>query len=426
VAPDSKETLRRFILGRQGLWPGRRWEGRRDLVPALQYVGSVQVDPLNVIGHSHDLALWGRIIGYQSNHLEDALYQKRTLFETGGNVQIRPISELPYLRVAIRRKVEEERWRRFARAKAGLIATVTREIEKRGPLGPSDFAGPEERRVQNYRAGKESGLALYYLWLKGDVLVAHRRGSEKVFDLTDRLLRRSVPEIPVAEAERHLILESLRHLGALTRSEWLRHAWPSIGRMSLRGEWARLTRRWEEEGVFQEIEVDGWKGRQCVLTESVADLEALRSSEVPSTWRPRSTTTDEEVVFLAPLEVVAARGRSSQLFDFEYVWEVYKPATKRRWGYYTLPVLYGTRLCAKIEMRLDRSSGCLSVVGFWPGAPSIRRDASFGSALGRGLGRLASFNGATRIDVAGLRSPRIEAQARKATAETFVRASAPS
>ncbi len=159
---ESVETARRFVLGRQGLWPGRRWEGLRGVDQALRYIGSVQVDPLNVVGHSHDLALWGRIVGYRVKDLQDALYRRRTLFEWGGNVQIRQIEELPYLHVVMKRTVEEERWRLFARRKASLLARVIHEIENRGPLGNRDFASPEEVRIRNYRAGKEAGLALYY------------------------------------------------------------------------------------------------------------------------------------------------------------------------------------------------------------------------------------------------------------------------
>ncbi len=377
----------------------------------------MQVDPLDVVGHSHDLALWGRIVGYQPDYLEQALYKSRTLFETGGNVQIRPIAELPYLRVAMQRKVAEERWRRFARARAGLVARVTREIEKRGPLGPSDFEGAKEKRIQNYRAGKESGLALYYLWLKGDVMVASRRRGERVFDFTDRLIHRPPLEVPVPEAEEHLALETLRQLGLATSSEWLRYAWPRIGRITLRSEWHDRMLRWQERGDIQEIEVEGWRGRQCILTETVSDLETLRSSGMPLTWRPLSTTTEEEVVFLAPLEVVSARGRALQLFDFEYVWEVYKPASKRRWGYYTLPVLYKDGLCARIEMRYDRPSRTLRILGFWPEKASVRRDPAFASALGRALHRFAEFRGAPKIDAAGLGSASMERQVARAVTE---------
>jgi uncharacterized protein len=393
------------VLGRQGLWPGRRWQGRRGVVQAVQYVGSVQVDPLNIVGHSQDLALLARIDGYRPEYLRDALYKRRVLFEWGGNAQIRPISELPYLRVVMQRTVAEERWRRFARANLRLLASVTHEIESRGPLGPGDIAGAGERRIQNYRAAKKSGLALYYLWLKGEVTIADRRDGEKRYDLADRLLRPSAAEVPVPDAEEHLILGTLRHLGIATRSEWLRHAWPRIARISLREEWPDRVRRWQDRGVIQEVEVDGWRGRHYIPGDALPDLELLRSSAVPRSWRPLSTTTDEEAVFLAPLEIVSARGRSTQLFDFEYIWEVYKPASQRRWGYYTLPVLYGSSLCARIEMSVDRSERSLSVVRFWPERSSISQDQSFARALGRALRRLADFNGVPRVEVAGLHAP---------------------
>jgi uncharacterized protein len=399
------ETARRFVLGRQGLWPGRRWKGPKGLDLALGYIGSVQFDPLDVVGPSHDLALWGRIDGYRAADLGDALYTKRTLFETGGNVQIRPIEELPYLRIVMRRRIAEERWRRFARTRGALLSRVTRELERRGPLGSGDFGGPGEKRIRNYRAGKESGLALYYLWLKGDVMIAFRRRGEKVFDLTDRLVPQSPPEVPVAEAEEHLILQTLNQVGMASRSEWLRYAWARIGRLDLRDEWPDRIRRWGAQGVFQEVRVHGWKARQCVLTEAVSDLETLRASNVPIAWRPRSTTTEEEVVFLAPLELTTARGRSVQLFDFEYVWEVYKPASRRRWGYYTLPILWGDRLCARIELRADRGASSLVLLGFWPEAPGTRRNPEFAKALGRALVRLAEFNRVKEIDPSGLRNP---------------------
>jgi uncharacterized protein YcaQ len=111
---------------------------------------------------------------------------------------------------------------------------------------------------------------------------------------------------------------------------------------------------------------------------------------------------------LAPLERATARGRASLIFDFEYVWEVYKRASKRRWGYYTLPVLWGDRLCARIELRADRPSDSLIVQGFWPEEPALRRNLEFATALGRALVRLADFNGAKLVDSAGLRSPALE------------------
>lgn len=94
---DAK-VARRFVLGCQGLWPGRRWEGADGVVDAVLGTGGVQVDPLDIVGHSHDVAFLGRVEGYRPRLLEDCLYRRRRLFEWGGTVFIRPMSDLPFWR----------------------------------------------------------------------------------------------------------------------------------------------------------------------------------------------------------------------------------------------------------------------------------------------------------------------------------------
>ena len=94
----------------------------------------------------------------------------------------------------------------------------------------------------------------------------------------------------------------------------------------------------------------------------LSDLEAGR---IPKSWKPLGPSTEEEVTFLAPLEMVSARGRAKQVFDFEYLWEVYKPVHQRRWGYYTLPILYGDDLVARLDPKLDRKTNTLHILGFW-------------------------------------------------------------
>jgi uncharacterized protein YcaQ len=420
VPEDPLATARRFVLGRQGLWPGRRWKGPGGTLEAVRYAGSVQVDPLDVVGHSQDLVLWGRVAGYRAEHLGHALYRDRTLVEWGGNVQIRPVDELPYLRLIMRRTVEEDRWRKFARAHAAVVRSVLREVERRGPLGSREFSPTEGGRVQNYRARTQTGLTIYYLWLKGDLLLASRRRGEKVYDLATRLFPRAGSELPVEEVEEHLVLGTLRDLGLATASEWLAFAHTRLRRSTLRDDWTALTRRWRGEGKFLETEVAGWKGRQCYVADAEPDLDALRAGRLPNSWKAKGPTTEEEAVFLAPLERVSASGRAKRLFDFEYLWEVYKPAPARRWGYYTLPVLYENQLTARIELRMDRELRTLRVLGFWPEAPSALLDPAFAAALGRGLARLADFHRADRIDVGVLGPP--TARARIARAATASRA----
>ena len=120
---------------------------------------------------------------------------------------------------------------------------------------------------------------------------------------------------------------------------------------------------------------------------------------------PVGTTNQEEVVFLAPLDIVIARGRSSWIFDFEYVWEVYKPAASRRWGYYTLPVLFGDRLVARLDPKLDRSTGTLVIQGYWEEdslANAVNDKAAYARAFARGSGHLSTFVQAQRLDIAAV------------------------
>lgn len=109
----SKETQRRFILGKQGLYPGRRWRGKAGVLQALQSGSVVQIDPINVVARSHDITLFGRVLDYQPDQLEDVLYTDRAGFDYGGTVMVYPMEELPYWRVAMLRKVTEPRWSKF-------------------------------------------------------------------------------------------------------------------------------------------------------------------------------------------------------------------------------------------------------------------------------------------------------------------------
>jgi len=104
VTDYSKTTIRRFVLGRQGLWPGRRWVGQAGTAQAIQAIEAVQVDPLNVVARSHDITLWSRVLDYQPEILSDLMYHDRQFFEYGGSLFIYPIHELPYWRVHMQRR----------------------------------------------------------------------------------------------------------------------------------------------------------------------------------------------------------------------------------------------------------------------------------------------------------------------------------
>jgi len=159
--------------------------------------------------------------------------------------------------------------------------------------------------------------------------------------------------------------------------------------------------------LFAQVQIEGGRDTYLVLKEDIAALDLLERGRIPKSWRPKETSTLEEVTFLAPLDIVSARGRAKRLFDFDYSWEVYTPAHKRRWGYYVLPILYGDALVARLEPKFDRRTMTLLVKGFWAEEDATLKDAGFTDALARGLVRFASFLSAARLDVSGINPMRL-------------------
>ncbi len=126
---------------------------------------------------------------------------------------------------------------------------------------------------------------------------------------------------------------------------------------------------------------------------------------MPQVWTPLETNTTEEVVFLAPLDPVSARGRAKVLFGFDYVWEVYKPEHKRRFGYYTLPILWGDRLVARFDSKLDRTTNTFVILGLWLDDEALGKDEAFAEALAGGFARFVTFLGASKLDAKAIREP---------------------
>ena len=398
IPPISKIAARRYVLGRQGLWPGRRWAGKDGTTQALRYIECVQMDPLNVIARSHDLALWCRVLDYQPEHLSTLMYRDREFFDYGSNLRIYPMSELPYWRVIMRRKGKEARWADFAKQNRALLKAVQAELRGRGPLGNRDVAG--QSRVNSYRGRKDSAVGLYYLWLTGELMVHHRTSFERVYDFRANIAPPSVNyAAAVTDAERFFARKVFALRGLCTAKSWA--SWMSffIGRKMSRVEAQRRLERMMAAGQIATVALEGAPESYYLLADDAVLLAVVNDGHVPDAWQPLDTTTQEEVVFLAPLETVSAGGRARVLFGFDYIWEVYKPPAKRRWGYYSLPILYGDQLVGRLDPKFDRAAEVLAINGFWLEREQTGTDTDFAQALARGLMRLAKFVHARHVDV---------------------------
>ncbi len=393
-------TARRFLVTRHLLAPPRSLPaGPEGVLDALRRLGSVQFDPLAVAGRNHDLVLHARVRDYESAWTDELLYERRELFEIyNKGLSLVPTSELPWFRVF---------WDTYARhhgegAFTRYAATVDRIMERiraEGPLSSLDFEKGE--RIDWYWGPtSEVRATLEALSEAGILGLARRAGNRRYYDLVERLFpaellaHRPNPR----EQRRHKLLSRYRGhglLGAGGQSEIFlgvakarrTPADPpdAIIRDELRAELVA-------DGELRPVSVEGVRGTRFILGEELDLLDEVEAAgDLPG---------PPAVTFLAPLDpFMWDRDLLRPLFGFDYVWEVYTPEAKRRWGYYVLPILFGDRLVGRFEPRIDRAAGTVRVLGAWwePGFDPARADG-FVDAFRDATADYLRFGGVRTVD----------------------------
>ena len=394
----SARTARRFILGKQGLWPGRRWKSKTGTAKAIRACEAVQLDPLNIFARSQDIVLHSRVLEYKPEYLYQVAYEERQFFDYGGWLAMYPMQDLPYFRYHMQNRAQNEYVKYYVPGEHQLLLEQVRtEIRAKGPIGNRHFNG-KRLATQSYRGRKETSVALFDMWLSGELMIHHREGFERLYDFRENIAPKEYDYVAgEREAEEFFARKAISFHGLL-REPGLKISLEydmrrKYGRDGVRQKLAE----WIESGVFKRVRVEGGRETFLVRAEDVSILSSLEKGKIPSGWKPKETSTLGEVTFLSPLDIVSARGRAKKLFDFEYIWEVYTPAPKRRWGYYVLPILYGDDLVARLDPKLDRKTMTLEILGFWHEDDAPVKDAQFADALAKGLIRFAKFLEAKKV-----------------------------
>src|SRR6476619_8424727 len=136
----SAVTARRYVMGRQGLWPGRRWSGLDGAGSAMRAMEDLQLDPLVVVARAHDLALAGRVVDYAIDDWAILTYERREFFEWGGWLAVRPMEELPYFRVVMRRERDHGHWREVQEEHAAAIEEMRTLLRSGREVSNRSFA----------------------------------------------------------------------------------------------------------------------------------------------------------------------------------------------------------------------------------------------------------------------------------------------
>jgi uncharacterized protein YcaQ len=355
----------------------------------------LQLDPLVIVARSHDLMLHSRVARYEPRFFDELAYDDRLFFDWGGWLAVRPMAELPYWRSIMRRDRDNPGMRIIAELHGDAIAEMRGALRERGTLANRDVAAVSRRAVMSYRGSKDASLALYYLWRVGEAMTHRRDRFERVYALTEAVApSHLLTEASDDDTDRFMARKAVAFAGIGRPGPLSTLLARNVGK----DEEQSIERRLVESGDIAAVEVEGWRGRHFAIAGDLGLLNEVDSGRVPADWAPLETTTETEVTLLSPLDPVIERRRAKALFDFEYVWEIYKKKDLVRFGRYTMPILWGDRLAGRIDPRMDRRSKTLVINGIWL---DNRDDASapqFRDALRQGLRRAMVFLETDRVD----------------------------
>jgi hypothetical protein len=370
----SHAVARRFLVLHHFLAPPRSLpEGRDGILAVFDRLGSIQFDPIEIAGRNHDLVLLARVPGYRRVMTDRLLYEERALYETyNKGLSLVPTAELPWYRVVWDRSRSTHEGETFV-AHADLVDELLTRIRETGPMSSIDVE-PRAAIDWYWRPTNQVRAILEALAESGILGLSRRDGNRRVYDLVERLFSADLLTrvVPTRERFRHKLLSRYRAHGLLGQSGtaelWLgtspRLAVGDEDGLSLQAAGRReLLAGLVADGTLIPVTIDGIRGPRYVAAEELARLDQAER-EVAAGSPPGEAAPG--VAFLAALDpLVWDRDFLRSLFGFDYLWEVYVPAARRRWGYYVLPILYGDRLVGRIEPRIERAGDPLRIAGLW-------------------------------------------------------------
>jgi len=379
-AAISSTEARRLVLTAQGLLGGPVFgEGKAGALAAIEHLGYIQIDTISVVERAHHHALWSRVPGYSPGQLQELQSRDRTIFEYWSHAA----AYLPMrdYRFALRRMEAFARGgRHWFRRDNKVRRYVLDRIRAEGPLCARDFEAPAGHRGGSWFEWKPAKTALEQLFWCGELMIRERRRFEKVFDLRERILPSTVNVKMPSEEEflRHLILTALRAQGLATAREisYQRHL-PAPGLV-------KALEGMRENGEVLELEVEGIPGETYYALAGTGPVPGAGAGG--------------EVNILSPFDnLVIQRKRLSRLFGYDYQIECYVPGPKRKFGYFSLPLLRGSSFLGRLDAKADRASGVLRIENFhWE--PSVHpRAAVHRDAVMTAVEKFALFNACPKV-----------------------------
>lgn len=392
----TKQQAARFILAKQGLIGSYRFIGKDGAYDYVHQAGCIQFDPVDVCGKNAELTLQSRVKGFTKSMLRELLYEDRKLVDyVDKELSIWPTEDWPYFASFRERSLQMSRTFEGMRE---LKEEAVAYIKKNGPVCSDTL--PIDGEIYWHSSMHWSGnwhkkspaarSVLEQLYTDGELIIHHKNGSRKYYDLAEKHISAAVltADNPCRDEIDFVSWRVLRRIGA-------------VGLLWDKSSTAFL-------GIDLKADL-----RKKVLSDLLADkkIEAVmvEGINVPFYYRAEDDELMRDVLdgcadlkprmsFIAPLDpLLWDKSLILALWGFSYSWEIYTPAVKRKYGYYTLPIIYGDRFVGRIEAVPDRKERILQVKGLW-WESGVRQTKALSSALERTLAGFAKFNDCKTVE----------------------------
>ena len=386
----TKQQARQFILAKQGLIGAYRFCGKEGAYDYIRQAGCIQFDPVDVCGKNAELTLQSRVKGFQKRMLSELLYEDRRLMDyVDKELSIWPTEDWPYF------SSFRERSRTLGKSFEGIdelekqaIAYITENgpvCSDTLPIQGEIFWHSSMHWSGNWHKKSQAARSvLEQLYTDGVLIIHHKNGSRKYYDLASRYLPQTLlqTENPCKDEEDFLQWRMLRRIGAVGLL-WDKNS-PAFLGIHLNAETRKRTfAHLLRDGKILSVTVAGIKPPFYYRMEDGALLQNILTGKAD--LKPR-------ISLIAPLDpLMWDKALIQALWNFRYSWEIYTPATMRRYGYYTLPILYGDSFVGRVDTAADRKAGILRVKGLW-WELNVRQTKKLQDELNRALNRFAKFN----------------------------------
>lgn len=307
-------------------------KGECRTLQSIQHMGYVQIDSISVVTRAHHHSLYNRVPGYTEQSLAQLVASKGVFEYWSHAAAYLPISHYKYS--LVRKQAIKQGEKHWFKVEPKLLKEVLAQVRDRGPLMAKDFA---HKRASNngWWDWKPAKIALEQLFMQGDLMVSERRGFQKVYDVTERVLPEGVDQRLPSQTQyyRFLILQYLQANGIAKASHF--------GYL-LKG---------VKQGISQVLQQLVEAKELIIVTVAGEDYFALNNIDELLNKK----LTRQKVKILSPFDnLLIQRKRTLELFNFDYQIECYVPQAKRRFGYFSLPILLGHSLVARVDIKVHR------------------------------------------------------------------------